>query len=89
MKCVENTYTQLYQHKGILIDKWNTGDFNPGMKLSMTKGSNTHALTTVNIMIVACCFYTRGTYRAFTQGTCNYTVYRVSLTLLLHSLASH
>jgi len=33
MKCVENTYTQLYQHKGILIDKWNTGDFNPCMKL--------------------------------------------------------
>ena len=28
-KWVENTYTQLYQHKEILIDKWNTGDFNP------------------------------------------------------------
>ena len=29
MNCVEHIYIQLYQHKGILIDKWNAGDFNP------------------------------------------------------------
>jgi len=29
MNCVENIYIQLYQHKRILIDKWNAGDFNP------------------------------------------------------------
>ena len=28
MNCVENVYTQLYQRNRILIDKWNTGDFN-------------------------------------------------------------
>ena len=29
MNYLKNVYTELYQHKGVLIDEQNTGDFNP------------------------------------------------------------
>ena len=41
----------------------------------MTKVSNTHALNSANIMTVGCCVDIRGQYRAFAQGTFNYTEY--------------
>ena len=49
----------------------------PCMKLCTTKGSNTHALNTANIMTVECCDIS-GQYRAFARGTYNYTVYSQS-----------
>jgi len=29
MNCLEHFYMQFYQHKGILIEEQNPGDFNP------------------------------------------------------------
>jgi CDP-diacylglycerol pyrophosphatase len=37
INCLENLYIQLYQQRGIVIDKQNTGEFNPLRKIMHDK----------------------------------------------------
>ena len=73
MNCLEHFYMQFYQHKGVLTEEQNTGDFNPCMKPCMMYGCNMHVRDNNNMKLKDIVLHHRtvqSVYLIYTQPHC-------------------